>query len=88
MENTITLSTLRISKTLAEKIDLFAQKEGISRTEIIRRALESYFEKEISPKPLTAEEILERLYARTGIVPPSKRSVKEVFDELYREEKL
>ncbi|HME50796.1 MAG TPA: ribbon-helix-helix domain-containing protein [Candidatus Lokiarchaeia archaeon] len=88
MEETITISSIRIAKHLAEKLDVIARREGTSRAEIIRRSLEAFLAKQVEPHPKSAQEVLDLVYRRTGHKPTSIRSTKEVFDELYKEESL
>ena len=39
----MTTITLKLSKVLEAQLKIFAQKHGVSRSEIVRRALEEYF---------------------------------------------
>jgi metal-responsive CopG/Arc/MetJ family transcriptional regulator len=88
MEDLITISSIRISKNLAEKLDFVSKREGISKTELIRRSLEQYLKKEFSPKLKTGEELLELIFQRTGHKPKIIRDIKSVFKENYKEEPL
>jgi len=88
MEDTVVISSIRINKRLAQKLEFVAKKEGITKTDVIRRSLELYLAKEFEPKPKTAEDILVQVYKRTGRIPEIKRDVKELFDESYKEEPL
>ncbi len=81
MEDTVTISSIRLNKTLAKKLELAAQKEGISKTEMIRRSLEAYLPKIIEPRPKTADEVLDLVQKRSGGVPTIKKPVKEIFNE-------
>ncbi|MEX2681631.1 MAG: ribbon-helix-helix protein, CopG family [Candidatus Sigynarchaeota archaeon] len=86
MENTVTISSIRISKTLAEKLDIIAKREGTSRAEIIRRSLEAFLANQIEPRGKSAREILDLVYKRTGRKPQSLRDTRDVYNESYRDE--
>ena len=86
MEDMITISSIRINKNLAEKLDILAKREGISRADIIRRSLEAYLAKQIGPRPKSAQEILDHVYKRTGRKPQDLRDTKDIYRDLYREE--
>jgi metal-responsive CopG/Arc/MetJ family transcriptional regulator len=86
MEDSITISSIRINKILAEKLDIIAKREGISRAEIIRRSLEAFLAKEVEPKVKSAQELLDLVYRRTGRKPVSVRDTNDVYNELYKED--
>jgi len=80
--DTVVISSIRVSKELARKMDFVAKKEGLSRAELIRRAVEHYVSHFIEEKPKNAKDILKLVERRTGRKP---RIVKEPA-EIYREE--
>jgi predicted DNA-binding protein len=82
MKDSVVISSIRISRELARKMDFVAKKEGTSRAELIRRAVEHYISHFIEEKPKNAKDILEMVERRTGRKP---RTVKEPV-EIYREE--
>jgi metal-responsive CopG/Arc/MetJ family transcriptional regulator len=86
MDDTITISSIRINKALGMKLDVVAKREGTSRADIIRRALEAFLAKEIEPRGRSAQEILDLVYKRTGRKPESSRDTKDVYDESYKAE--
>ena len=86
MEDTVTISSIRISKTLAEKLDIIAKREGTSRADIIRRSLEAFLAKQIEPRGRSAQEVLDLVYKRTGRKPQSLHDTKDVYDETYKDE--
>ncbi|HMF34931.1 MAG TPA: ribbon-helix-helix domain-containing protein [Candidatus Lokiarchaeia archaeon] len=88
MDETVTISSIRIGQQLAKKLDAVAKRAGISRAELIRRALEAYLPQFIEVKPKTAAEILDLVARRAGGIPPVVRDSKVVYDENYRTEPL
>jgi len=84
----VVISSIRISKILAQKLELVAKQEGISKTEIIRRSLEEYLTKRLTQKPKTFDDVLALIIKRTGRTPKITKDVKSVFDENYAEEPL
>ncbi len=86
MEEDVIISSIRISKVLAQKLEFVAKQEGISKTEIIRRSLEEYLTKRLSQKPKTFDEVLALINKRTGRTPTITKDVKTLFDENYAEE--
>jgi metal-responsive CopG/Arc/MetJ family transcriptional regulator len=53
----VVISFIRISKELSRKLELAAKKEGVSRAELIRRAVEKYVSKIIDERPKNAGDI-------------------------------
>ncbi len=88
MEDNVVISSIRISKLLAQKLEFVAKQEGISKTELIRRSLEEYLTKRLTQKPKTFDEVLALIIKRTGRTPVITKDVKTVFDENYMEEPL
>jgi predicted DNA-binding protein len=88
MEDQVTLSSIRISKILADKLEYLTKLKGITKNEIIRRALEQYFAEEMEPIPQSAQEILDNLYSTEGDRPKIKAKPKAIFNELYKEDDL
>jgi metal-responsive CopG/Arc/MetJ family transcriptional regulator len=86
MDEAVTISSIRLSKYLADRLDIVARREGTSRAEIIRRSLEAFLAKQVEPRPKTAQEILDLVYKRTGRKPSSSRSTRDVYNDLYKEE--
>ncbi|MBN2151567.1 MAG: CopG family transcriptional regulator [Candidatus Lokiarchaeota archaeon] len=86
MEETTTISSIRIGKGLADKLDSIARREGTSRVEIIRRALEAFLAQQLEPPAKSAQQVLDLVYKRAGRKPVSSRETREVFNEGYREE--
>ena len=84
----MTISSIRISQQLAQKLETVAKRAGISRAELIRRALEAYLPQFIEVKPKTAAEILSLVARRAGGVPPIVRDIKYIYEENYRTEPL
>ncbi len=88
MEDNVVISSIRISKLLAQKLEFVAKQEGISKTELIRRSLEEYLTNRFTQKPKTFDEVLALIIKRTGRTPVITKDVKTVFDENYMEEPL
>ena len=84
MSDSIVISSFRIQKDLATKLNFLAKKEGISKSEIIRRALERYLSEIVIEKTSNAEEILKLVELRTGRKPKFVRDPKEIYHEEYR----
>jgi metal-responsive CopG/Arc/MetJ family transcriptional regulator len=80
-EDSIVISSIRLSKTLAEKLDFVAKMEGLSKTEIIRRSLEDYLPKHTPKQNKSAEDILRLIQKRSGIIPKIIKNPKDIFDE-------
>jgi|GEM_PF-3436474 predicted DNA-binding protein len=87
-DNIKTISSIRMSRELARKVELAARKKGISKAELVRRALEEYVSGVIDEKPKSAEEILKLVEMRTGRKPGLVRKVGEIFRESYELEDL
>lgn len=88
MDETVTISSIRINQQLAQKLDVVAKRAGISRAELIRRALEAYLPQFIDVRPKSAAEILSLVTRRAGGIPPIVRDIKDIYDENYRTELL
>ncbi len=84
MSDSIVISSLRIHKDLATKLNFLAKKEGISKSEIILRALERFLSEIVIEKTRNAEEILKLVELRTGRKPKLIRDPKEIYKEEYR----
>ncbi|MHA1649153.1 MAG: ribbon-helix-helix protein, CopG family [Candidatus Helarchaeota archaeon] len=88
MDDTVVISSIRISKEMSKKLELIAKRQGISKTELIRRALESYLPQFIELRPNSAEEVLNKVKLRTGFIPKIKKSIKSIYQEIYETENL
>nr|MDO8086752.1 ribbon-helix-helix protein, CopG family [Candidatus Sigynarchaeum springense] len=86
MDDKTTISSIRIGKGLAEKLDSIAKRDGTSRVEIIRRALEAFIAQQLEPPAKSAQQVLDLVYKRAGRKPVSSRETSDVFNEGYREE--
>jgi len=84
----VVISSIRINKELSRRLDLAARKEGVSKAEIIRRALDKYLSKIIDEKPKSASDVLKRVEARAGKKPRIVKEPSEIFREDYRLEDL
>jgi predicted DNA-binding protein len=80
-EEVVVISSVRLNRTLAEKLEFAAKHEGLSKTEIIRRSLESYLPKVIPKPKKSAKDILRLVQQRSGVIPVMKKPPKEIFDE-------
>ncbi|MEQ9715394.1 MAG: ribbon-helix-helix domain-containing protein [Candidatus Asgardarchaeum sp.] len=83
-EEKVVISSIRISKLLAKKLELIAKKKGFtSKSELIKRALEEFAERHLADKPRSAEDILQLVEKRSGTVAKMKKKPSEIFMEEY-----
>jgi len=83
-EEKVVISSIRISKLLARKLELIAKKEGFtSKSELIKRALEEFAERHLTDKPKSAEDVLQLIEKRSGTIAKIKKKPSEIFMEEY-----
>ena len=76
------MGSVRISPQLEEKISQVVAKKGISRSEVFRRALESYCQQEIAPPQHTR---FDDIIGVVDVPGDFSSRTREIFGEILNE---